>query len=443
MGVEKKIDEIHDEIQSSYYISQDDVEVGEETYNYAILGCLLGYVTRYNVLLTGNPGWGKTTVPEGLGAMVNGIPPKVSTHCKLNGHPFQTEEKIKGRPDLAKLNIGEKGETQWANAVNLGSFGHVLVDEINGLHEGQQVMVLEMIDRGVIDYLDDIYFYEEKPPFFATQNYTDEEGSSPLAHRLTDRFDISLEVVPPVNEYLFLMDGSKDKKKKFDNPKLEKEFLTNIKKMNSPEDEYAKEIYENIIPKYKTYLEEQGIPVLYEEDLRKVREGNIPIDEEAMFMFYFLDSGVNSHIRVPDEYETEHYEDTPFGKVKNNLSHRFAEKTPEIAKAIAVLSGKDKVDVEAMETALIYTLPHRLKFKDEYINKNLKSDHFPGSQQLYSTSKWIQDVKEYFNEHKDVYKQYVSDKIKGEDTKQNENYDIPQVKCGIYKENFRHLKGEL
>lgn len=428
--IKDKIRQIHDEIKASWYISAGNLKLNGEIWNNAILGCMAGSLCSANTMLTGNPGWGKTTIAEAVNAMLYGIPPEVSMHSEMKGHPFQTEEKIFGRPHLGELNRGNE-KVIWSTHIKSGDFGSIIVDEINRFHEGHQNTILDWVDRGRVGYLNELFLYGKKPPFSATANYPD-EGNSPIIPPLRDRFNLSVEIVTPVNEYLLGADIAEKEKEKFRNEGIESRYMQILQEMHSREDSAGK-ILNEIIPKYREYLNTQNIPVLSGVELSEIgkRKSNISTDKECELFLVFIYSGVNSIIRVPGDAESEHYKDTPFGKVGNNLSYRFFRGSLELSRALAVLSGKEEVDAEAMKKALAYTLPHRIAFKDEYIASNMKEEHFPGSQQLYTTLRWISDLEEYFAQHKDIYRQYLKAQINNENTDFT-SYDLPQIRAGLY-----------
>jgi MoxR-like ATPase len=105
---------------------------------------------------------------EFLGALLFRLPLKTIWRSEISGHPEQTEEKIIGRPDLGKLSQGEE--------VVVWSYFSLLpvkiIDEINRLPETKQSLILDGVDRGNWEYLNDAIINREYC-LFATANYQD------------------------------------------------------------------------------------------------------------------------------------------------------------------------------------------------------------------------------------------------------------------------------
>ncbi len=422
----EKVREIIDNATEVWYLSNPNFKIGDREYNKEVVFCVINLLTRGNILLIGNYGWGKTTIAEGLGAYFYGIPPRVMAHAKIRGHPFQTEEKIIGRPDLGELNKGRE-KVIWSNFVKLSKY-YGIVDEINRMHEGHQNLLLDMVDRGIINYLNEVYLLEKKPPFFATQNYPD-EGNTPLIPPLLDRFDVCIEVYTPANEIILLTSHSEKNKEKFKNPEIEKAMLEKLEQNKDIDEEREK---------YREWLEKQEISVMYDDELKKIENeiNKINISPEAKIFEAFIYSGVNSIVRIEGEPSLdEHYEKTPFGKIENNLSYRWLYSVEKFAKGMAWLKEKDKVGIEDINDVLANTLQQRMIFKDSFMNEHIKPEYYKGSWQGYVTKEWVEELREYYDENKEVYNEALLlsareeyDKLK----EKFEGYDLPQIRAMLY-----------
>ena len=93
----------------------------------------------------------------------------------MSGHPEQTEEKIVGRPNLGKLNQGEV--VVWSTFARLPV---KIVDEINRLPETKQSLILDGLERGKWEYLNQGLINDEFC-LFATANYQD-QGTNTWCH---------------------------------------------------------------------------------------------------------------------------------------------------------------------------------------------------------------------------------------------------------------------
>ncbi|MDH3803369.1 MAG: AAA family ATPase, partial [Deltaproteobacteria bacterium] len=144
--------ELYDFIQSRLYFNRPDLQVGGEQFNSTLLFTLLTALTGGKALIIGEPGLGKTTAAEYVGSLLYQLPVGTVWASEVGGHPEQTEEKIIGRPDLGKLNQGQE-EVVWSHFVQLPV---KIVDEINRLPETKQSMILDGVDRGNWEYLNEM-----------------------------------------------------------------------------------------------------------------------------------------------------------------------------------------------------------------------------------------------------------------------------------------------
>jgi MoxR-like ATPase len=169
------------------YLNRPDLTINGVNFNSALLLSLLVGLSRGKALIIGEPGLGKTTSVEYVGALLHRIPLGTIWRGEVSGHPEQTEEKIIGRPDLGKLNQAEE-VVVWSYFTLLPV---KIVDEINRLPETKQSIILNGVDRGNWEYLNDAIINREYC-LFATANYQD-RGTNTIIAPLMDRFDVMLE----------------------------------------------------------------------------------------------------------------------------------------------------------------------------------------------------------------------------------------------------------
>lgn len=186
-NLKAKVRRIYDYIQENLYLNQSDITINNEAFNSALLMSLLVGLSRGKALIIGEPGLGKTTSVEYVGSLIHRIPLGTIWQAEVSGHPEQTEEKIIGRPDLGKLNLGEE-YVIWSHFTMLSI---KIVDEINRLPETKQSMILNGVDRGNWEYLNDAVINREYC-LFATANYQD-RGTNTIIEPLMDRFDVMVE----------------------------------------------------------------------------------------------------------------------------------------------------------------------------------------------------------------------------------------------------------
>src|SRR4030042_1509271 len=186
-GYQKQVKEIYQFINDHLYFNRPDIEIKGERYNSTILFSLLTSLPKGKELIIGEPGLGKTTSAEYVCSLVYQFPLGVIWGSEVSGHPEQTEEKIIGRPDLGKLNRGEEEGV----CTNFSQIPVKTVDEINGLPETKQSMILNGVDRGNWEYLNEILINDEYS-LFATANYQ-HRGTNTIIAPLVDRFDVMVE----------------------------------------------------------------------------------------------------------------------------------------------------------------------------------------------------------------------------------------------------------
>ena len=183
----EKVWKLYDYIQGEFYLNRPDQEIKGIPYNSALLMSLLTGLCQGKELIIGEPGLGKTTSAEYISALLYRFPMGTVWKSEVSGHPEQTEEKIIGRPDLGELNQG-KEVVIWSYFALLPV---KIVDEINRLPETKQSIILDGVDRGKWEYLDDAIINREFC-LFATANYQD-RGTNTIIAPLMDRFDLMVE----------------------------------------------------------------------------------------------------------------------------------------------------------------------------------------------------------------------------------------------------------
>ncbi|HYR01789.1 MAG TPA: hypothetical protein VES58_00490, partial [Syntrophobacteria bacterium] len=88
--------ELYDFIHSRLYFNRPDLRLDGAAYNSSLLLNLLTAVLGGKSLIIGEPGLGKTTAAEYVGALFYRLPVGTLWASEVAGHPEQTEEKIIG-----------------------------------------------------------------------------------------------------------------------------------------------------------------------------------------------------------------------------------------------------------------------------------------------------------------------------------------------------------
>ena len=378
MGLQDKVHALYDVISEKYYRNVPDLRVTDgknrKAYNSCLLFSTLTALNNGKILLFGEYGGGKTTSAEYVLSLFRGIPLDVVQMGQIRGHPELTEEKIKGRPDLAKMNAGIGEEVIWEFFPLLP--GHV-IDEINRIPESKQSMILEGVGRGIWQYLREIIF-KEHTPLFSTNNYAD-KGNVELVPPMKDRFDISVESKYPgvLNAMEIMLDYTND-----DNALLKNEDISGrvIDALLEGKDA-AREKLPALLEEYKRHVEESlGVQTLSAEELSQIEDEirRMPLDEGAMTLMKMLITEMNwnpetGQKRTGEMPQGNHYEMYLFSRIENAGSRRMDKSIVHYARSLAWITGSERVTAEHISTIAPYAMWHRVQWADTEWYRGLKS----------------------------------------------------------------------
>ena len=378
---QKQVMEIYEFINEHLYFNRPDVEAKGERYNSATLLSLLTGLKKGKELIIGEPGLGKTTSAEFVCSLIYQFPLGVIWGSEVSGHPEQTEEKIVGRPDLGKLNRGEE-DVVWSN---FSQIPVKIVDEINRLPETKQSMILDGVDRGNWEYLNEMIINEEYC-LFATANYQD-GGTNTIIAPLVDRFDVMVESRYPGANLSFLIGKANRKDHVLRHTRYEKE-LHRILSSKAP---YEKKIpkVEEVCNAFGEYVYETlGIKPLQkgERDQMRAEMDEIEFDLDASAFTRMLLAELSFCERYGQKRSLEnceegcHYTGYLCHEIKNCASNRLPTSVKQYAQALAWLLEDSKVDIEHVKMVFPYALAHRIQWKDEILSQKERSkrdDPFP------------------------------------------------------------------
>lgn len=373
--------EIYQFIHDHLYYNRPDLEVKGERFNSAILLSLLTGLKKGKELIIGEPGLGKTTSAEFVCSLIYQFPLGVIWGSEVSGHPEQTEEKIVGRPDLGKLNRGEE-DVVWTN---FSQIPVKIVDEINRLPETKQSMILDGVDRGNWEYLNEMIINEEYC-LFATANYQD-GGTNTIIAPLVDRFDVMVESRYPGPNLSFLIGKANRKDRILRHPKHEKD-LHRVLNSKVP---YEKKIpkVEEVCNAFGEYVYETlGIRPLQRSDRDQIRQEmeEIDLDLDASAFARMLLAELSFCDRYGQKRSLEnceegcHYTGYLCHEIKNCASNRLPTSIKEYAQGLAWLLEDPEIDIEHVKSVFPYTLSHRIQWKDEILSQRERSkrdDPFP------------------------------------------------------------------
>jgi len=369
-GYQKQVMEIYQFISDRLYFNRPDVEIKGEKYNSAILFSLLTSLKKGKELIIGEPGLGKTTSAEYVCSLVYQFPLGIIWSSEVSGHPEQTEEKIVGRPDLGKLNKGIE-DVVWSNFSQIPA---KIVDEINRLPETKQSMILDGVDRGNWEYLNEMIINEEYC-LFATANYQD-GGTNTIIAPLVDRFDVLVESRYPGANLSFLIGKGKRRDSVLRHPKYERDLHRIFKSKVA----YEKKILhlEETCDAFGEYVHDTAgvkpISKQAREEIRAEMESlDLELDASAfirMLLAEFSFCERYGQKRVVENCEEGcHYTEYLCHEIKNCASNRLPTSIKQYAQGLAWLLGDSEIDIEHVTSVVPYTLAHRTQWKDEVLSQ--------------------------------------------------------------------------
>ena len=365
--------EIYHYIQENLYLNRPDIEIKGVKFNSALLISLLTGLSQGKELIIGEPGLGKTTSAEYICSLMYQFPLGTIWGSEVSGHPEQTEEKIIGRPDLGRLNQGEE-VVIWSHFTLLPI---KIVDEINRLPETKQSMILDGVDRGNWEYLNDAIINREYC-LFATANYQD-RGTNTIIAPLVDRFDIIVESKHPGPNLAYLIGTEGSNGLELHHDELEAEFQRTL----GGRQPYAirMERVEELCNRFGNALNNgPGVRTLSSEDRKQIRlqKNDIPFDLDYNAFLRLVLSELSFCHRLGQKRSHEtcdegcHFTGYLCNASRNCVSNRFPTSVGNYSRALAWLLGDEEVGLEHLRAMLPYTLAHRIQWKEEALAQREK-----------------------------------------------------------------------
>jgi MoxR-like ATPase len=371
---QERIKGIYRFLEENLYFNRPDMEIDGEKYNTALLFGILTALNRGKELIIGEPGVGKTTSAEFVGSLIYQIPVGVIWGSEVPGHPEQTEEKIVGRPDLGKLNAGVE-KVVWSH---FSQIPVKIVDEINRLPETKQSMILDGVDRGNWEYLNEMIINEEYC-LFATANYQD-QGTNTIIPPMIDRFDVLVESRHPGPNISYLVGKHWDKEHVLRHPQLERDLQ---EVLNGKAPYHAKhDQVEAVCDRFGEFLGSQlSVKPLTHEDRQaifsQIRQTEFSLDASAFTRTVLAELSFCYHHgqkrSVEQCPEGCHYTGYLCHEIKNCSSNRLPMSIRSYSQVLAWLMEDEEVDIEHVKTVIPHTLAHRIQWRDEHMARLEKS----------------------------------------------------------------------
>jgi hypothetical protein len=363
-----KVRDIYTFISENLYFARPDLDVQGDTVNATLLLNVLTALIGGKALIIGEPGLGKTTAAEYVCALMYGFPLGVIWSSVVAGHPEQTEEKIIGRPDLGKLNQGEEAVV-WSLFARLPV---KIVDEINRLPETKQSLILDGVERGKWEYLNQGLINDEFC-LFATANYQD-QGTNTLIPPLLDRFDIMVESKHPGANIASLIGQVRTREALLRHEASEEAFVAALRGPGNGQ--HRRPSLDAAHRRFAKVLQQRcGLRVLSRADRQAARQEvtALQVEPAASAFLRMLVAELSFCCKYGQKRSSEmcdegcHYTGYLCYEVRNCASNRLPGSLYRYAQALAWWQGAARVEVEHMRTILPYALAHRTQWRESYL----------------------------------------------------------------------------
>jgi MoxR-like ATPase len=361
------IREMYTFISERLYFNRPDMSVQGESANAALLLSLLTALIGGKALIIGEPGLGKTTAAEYICSLLYCLPLGVLWSGGVSGHPEQTEEKIVGRPNLGKLNQGEE-VVVWSTFARLPV---KIVDEINRLPETKQSLILDGLERGKWEYLNQALINDEFC-LFATANYQD-QGTNTLVPPLLDRFDIVVESKHPGANIASVIGQSAARDTLLRHAESENALLEALHATRTAP------TLDDLAPLQQHFArvvhERCGVVMLSRSERQTVRQeiASLEMTLEANALLRMALAELSFCCKYGQKRSNDvcdegcHYTGYLCYEVRNCASNRLPASVCRYAQALAWWCGSARVEVEHVRTILPYALAHRAQWRESYL----------------------------------------------------------------------------
>lgn len=369
MKKQDKIKNLYNTIRNNFYLCRNDLSIGNDNFNSALLFGVLTELNKGKQLLFGEYGGGKTTSAEYLHSLFHNLPIDIVRRVLIRGNPQLTQEKIVGRPDYGKMHQGQENVV-WQHFVLTPP---KIVDEFNRIPEANQAMLLDGMDRGEWNYLNE-HIAQGNHAFFATCNYED-RGNNTLIPPILDRFDVATESKFPgvANAVTISYDYHNEKDSLLKNPKTSNAIL-DLFNSGKPYEEIRKKL-KDISNEFGNELRQRDLETLTEDELDEIDTeiGKISLGSDVVTYLSFLISELNQH----PKYGQKRSNDLVSGEegaylynlIDGSGSRRADKSIVRYSQALAWLQGLEETNLEHILTVAPYTLWHRLRLTENTTNK--------------------------------------------------------------------------
>ena len=287
-----------------------------------------------------------------------------------------------------------------------------IVDEINRLPETKQSMILDGVDRGKWDYLNDAIINQEYC-LFATANYQD-RGTNTIIAPLIDRFDIMVESKHPGANLAYQIGALGSNGQALRQPDLEAEFhqILSAKLPYSVRMERVEAICDRFGEALAKGL---GIRTLSRAERQTIRlqKETIPFDLDANAFLRLVIAELSFCHRFGQKRSHQgceegcHFTGYLCNAVQNCISNRFPISVRNFCQALAWLLGDEMVGLEHLLAVVPFALAHRIQWKEEFLaqyDKDVRKD----SLVIYMAKKAVAEMHRRYMEQSTPIKDALS-----------------------------------
>lgn len=361
-----------------YFVDNSELKLSSKSLNNFKLSMLwLSVLMSKNVLLVGEPGFGKTTATKVVLSAYSGLPFSLYESAQLQGHPEQVEEKLIGRPDYSKLTTEEA--VIWNKAIFLPG---IIADEFNRLPAGKHAILLNSVETGRFNYLNEVLYLGQKP-FFATANNQD-AGTSEIMLPMLDRFAFVLEFgyIGAILQNDIREAYASIKRELSDETLTDRIINSLLDKKMSVRDKMSQ--LEQYAYGFSETLNNYGLQSLNVSDQSELLQNInfIELSPEAKIFLECINAELNTTTKYGIKRSSDLLDDSTHAKnlastnTYTGFSPRAISAIEDLSKGMAILLGDSKVTKEHINAVAPYVMAHRLLFTEDFIaqNENAKRD---------------------------------------------------------------------
>lgn len=428
-----------------YFVDPDAESVGPTTVDHwkLVLGSF-AYLSKGNVLLVGEPGTGKTTFANLVGAALSGLPFDLFTRTQIQGHPDQTKEEMLARAHVGKLTVEGREEVVWQHSVYMPL---VLIDEFNRLPEGKQSIVQEFIRTGTLGHLNEV-FHRGALPFAATVNEAD-RGTYAITPPNLDRFDVSLEFTHGVGWLQEHVERAWDNlRADLGDPGTTTRLLRRLRANVDEDDESLLAHVDAVRAERRDSLASLGLdPFSPEEEagfLEAVEAIELSPDAKEFVEFLYdevnLSSTLNHKRRSDDPAVGSHDQGLAYSKVENGISARRRRAIEDYARMTAFYVGSDVAERDHVRAVAPYCLAHTLEFTDDFRAEHATARRERGEREdAHLTRTLLRSVEDNYDDLSETIR-LLNAVVRGAELTEEERDRVERLLYGSPEPDHPHVK---